>query len=396
MRTITITAADAGQRLDKFLRRTLVSAPTSFSYKMLRKKNIVLNGRKAAGSELLAVGDQVAFFLSDETWEKFTGGEADAAGPSGRRYEAEPFLRACERITPLLGKDPVLYEDEHVLLVRKPAGVLSQKAERDDVSMNEWVVGYLMQREREHPLTQRDLLSFRPGICNRLDRGTGGILICAKTPAGSREMTALLRTRELHKYYRLVVLGQMRQGGTVEGYLSKDTRTNVVTVSAEPREGASYTKTICEPLRGSRALTLVEAELITGKTHQIRAHLASVGYPLVGDAKYGNREANAYYRKACGVSDQLLFCTRLEFPHLEGVCSGLSEKVITCPLPEVFERVMEDDHGPWRQDGQGVGSSGRHRAEKAAVKRRGKRQSEHMEFQRSSGKRSRGAHQQNK
>ena len=155
MRTLSVTKEQSGQRLDKFLQKYLSQAPKSFLYRMLRKKNIVLNGKKSDGSEKIAVGDEIKLFLSDDTIEKFS-----------RKARTFPYRRL-----------DVIYEDEHVLIVNKPSGMLSQKAKPEDISLNEYVIGYLIHENR---LTEDTLFTFRPGICNRLDRNTSGLVLAGK------------------------------------------------------------------------------------------------------------------------------------------------------------------------------------------------------------------------
>lgn len=331
MKEYIIDQRNTGQRLDKFCRRTLSFAPASFIYKMLRKKNIKINGKKASGSELLQEGDTVTFFLSDETFAKFH------QGPDTSSSDFSEYERALCKLSP-----EILYEDEDVLFACKPSGVLSQKADADDISANEWIVGYALRKWRTEGITQADcarrLHVFRPSVCNRLDRNTGGILIFALSLQGSRVMTQLLRERTIRKFYRMVVRGHVSGRGSVGGWLIKDTGSNKVRLYRNRKEGAKEIRTEYRPVRYSeeRDLTLVEAELITGKTHQLRAHMASVGHPILGDDKYGDRALNRKYR----LHGQLLFCCRVQLPGDTGVLKGLSGKVITARLPEIFDEVL--------------------------------------------------------
>lgn len=333
MREYTIDRENTGQRLDKFCRRTLSFAPASFIYKMLRKKNIKLNGGKASGNELLREGDAVTFYLSDETFEKFHQGP-DTSAPDLSEYERAFSGLSLE----------ILYEDDDVLFACKPPGVLSQKAEPGDVSANEWVTGYAIHRwKAQEGLSDRDcarrLRQFRPSVCNRLDRNTGGILICALSLQGSRVMTQLLRERTMRKFYCMVVRGCVPESGSIGGWLIKDAGSNTVTLYRNRKRGAKEIRTEYRPLRYSEGtdLTLVEAELITGKTHQLRAHMASIGHPILGDDKYGDRALNRKFR----VHGQLLFSCRVELPKDTGVLTQLSGKVVTARLPEIFNEVLE-------------------------------------------------------
>ena len=198
MQEIQIAANEAGQRLDKLLAKYLSEAPKSFLYKMLRKKNIVLNGKKASGNEKLVAGDSVKLFLSDETIQKFSR-----------------EITVCKSNTKL----DILYEDDDILLVNKPAGMLSQKAEAKDISLVEHLISYLLESGQ---LTRENLKSFKPSICNRLDRNTSGLVVCGKSLKGLQTMGQLFKERTLKKYYRCIVAGNVTEKQYVKGYLIKD------------------------------------------------------------------------------------------------------------------------------------------------------------------------------
>ncbi len=326
MRTLQVGKNEAGQRLDKLLAKYLNQAPKSFLYKMLRKKNIKLNGKKAQGNEILVQGDQVELYLAEETLESF---QKKAAGP---RPEG-PALS-------------VIYEDAHVLLVNKPAGLLSQKARESDISLVEGVISYLLDTGQ---ITEEELSVFRPGICNRLDRNTSGLVAAGKSLAGLQAMNALFQKRSLHKYYRCIVAGHLKKPCRIEGWLEKQEETNQVRIGKEPWEGALPICTEYEPLKllafQGRPYTYLEVNLITGRTHQIRAHLASMGHPLIGDSKYGTLEENAYFKKRYGLSHQLLHAYRLELPRLTGALAGVSEGIFVAPLPRLFTQILEEHGG---------------------------------------------------
>ncbi len=317
-----IKETEAGQRLDKFLHKFLPEAGDGFIYKMLRKKNITLNKKKADGNEKLVIGDTVVFFLSEETITKF----------QEKSQGVNSYYEAFKRLSPV----PVLYENKHVLLVNKPAGILSQKARPDDLSLNEWLIGYLLEKAC---ITTEELLTYRPSVCNRLDRNTSGIVICAKTLAGSQELNRLLKSRELHKYYRLYVKGQISHAGELRGSLTKNQERNKVKVV--PEGNSIVTRYM--PIWTGSDRTLLEAELITGKTHQIRAHLASIGHPLIGDYKYGDKKTNDAYKTDYHVQSQLLHACRLEFPVMGGMFREMSEIVITADPPQVFRLIQATD-----------------------------------------------------
>lgn len=324
MKILTVNENEAGQRLLKLLAKYLDKAPKSFFYKMLRKKNITLNGKKADGSEKLCVGDEIRLFLSEDTIRSFSSPRTEAA-----------LSRPCP-------KPEIVYEDRHVLLLNKPAGVLSQKARPGDVSLVEQLTFYLLESGQINP---KDLQSFRPGVCSRLDRNTSGLVAAGKSLAGLQGLNALIRTHSLGKYYRCIVLGTLQEARRAEGWLRKNEKTNQVRIYPEEREDSLYICTEYVPLEslilGQTPCTLLEIRLVTGRSHQIRAHLASLGHPLLGDPKYGNPGFNQYAQKHFGLGFQLLHALRLEFPELSGPLEELSGRKFTAPLPRVFVEILE-------------------------------------------------------
>ncbi|MCM1063721.1 MAG: RluA family pseudouridine synthase [Eubacterium sp.] len=347
MQSTIIGSNQAGQRLDKFLHKYLPNAGTGFLYKMLRKKNITLNGRKAEGSEKLKEGDAVSFFFSQETFEKFSGIVAgqdqmpsETAGKGLSFSEYEKAYRSLKGIQ-------IVYEDEHFLFLNKPAGILTQKAGSEDSSLNEWLVGYLLQKD---PGLAADFHTFRPSVCNRLDRNTSGIVLCGKSLAGLQFLSQCLREKKVRKFYHAICVGELREEGRVQGYLFKDEKANKAVISKQykPQAGSKpsseqkqeYIETGYTFLGIKNGHTYLEVELITGKTHQIRAHLASMGHPLIGDFKYGGDKINRRWKQEYGLSHQLLHACRVVFPGItSGVGVSLGGREFTAPEPREFMEV---------------------------------------------------------
>lgn len=318
MKQIFIGTNEAGQRLDKMLFKYFKNAPKSFVYKMLRKKNITRNGKKADGSEFLHPGDELKFFLSDETIDKFTG-----------------------KVSVVQAQHPrIVYENENVLVLNKPAGTLSQKAKEGDVSLVEQVISYLLDTNQ---LTKEDLKTFHPSVCNRLDRNTTGLVVAGKTLPALQELSKLFHDRKVKKFYRCIVKGEVTVSCDIKGYLVKDEKTNKVSITKEfpkqDKENVVPIETEYTPICTNGELTLLEVHLITGRTHQIRAHLASIGHPIIGDHKYGEEETNKYFFHNYGLKYQLLHSYRLEFPKLSGVLEPCSNEVVIAKEPRQFKEI---------------------------------------------------------
>lgn len=322
MQELHVTENEAGQRLDKLLAKFLNQAPKSFLYKMMRKKNIVLNGKKCTGNEKLKQGDSIKLFFSDETIEKFSAGTY--------------AIPKKEKINML----PIIYEDEQVLLMNKPIGVLSQKAKDSDVSAVEILINYLMETNQ---LSKEQFRTFHPSICNRLDRNTSGILVAGKTLPALQEMNRFFKERTIAKYYRCLVKGRViKNEEYIKGYLVKDQKTNKVSITKKKTEEGVPIETEYCVIQSNAEVSLLEVHLITGKTHQIRAHLASIGHPIIGDYKYGDKQINEMYRQAYGLKSQLLHAYRLEMPSSNGSLAYLNDKKFVAELPDKFIKICKD------------------------------------------------------
>lgn len=325
MREFKINSNEAGQRFDKYLKKLLCNASGSFVYKMLRKKNIVLNGKKAEGTEKLKAGDEVKLFLSDETFEKFSGNQQAANEYESLKQLAKDLEKKQEALE-------VVYEDADVIIINKPSGMLSQKADAEDLSANEYILAYLIYKGE---LTEEMMRTFKPSICNRLDRNTSGLLTAGKTLKGLQEMSNALKERSVRKYYRCIVMGEVRETAYIKGWLLKDERTNKVTIldhmpEALEQKPAQMIETKYRPITVCNGCTELEVHLITGRSHQIRAHLASIGHPIIGDYKYGDRKINDIFKRELTINSQMLHAYRMEFEN---------GREVTAPCPAEFERV---------------------------------------------------------
>ena len=325
MRQINIANLEAGQRLDKFLGKYLNQATMGFIYKMLRKKNITLNDKKATGKEVLTQGDFVKIFFTEETLNKLATRERILSGQLTKQNNQNKKV--------LLD---IIYEDEHILLINKPAGMLSQKGKPEDISLIEYITSYLLENKQ---LTLEDLRHFRPGICNRLDRNTSGIVVAGKSMAGLQTMNEVFKERSIHKFYQCPVFGKIESPLEIEGFLLKDEKKNTVKILEKEIPGSHFIKTSIHPLEQGETATLLEVELITGRSHQIRAHLASIGHPLLGDPKYGDRDKNKELQARFRCNYQLLHSYKLILPELKGALSYLSGQVFTAPLPSQFVKI---------------------------------------------------------
>ena len=286
MRTLTIEKNDAGQRLDKYLSKRFKTMPKSLMYKYLRTKYIKLNGKKVSPEVFLAEGDVLTLYIKDEFFEE------------KKNYD---FLKAGKELS-------VVYEDENLLLLDKKVGVICHQDSRYDAdTLNLRVLRYLYEKGEYDPDREN---SFTPALCNRIDRNTGGIVIAAKNAESLRVINQKIRDREIVKYYLCVIKGKpAAKHATVKAYLSKNEDTNTVKVYDAPRDGAKEIITEYTVLDTANGLSLCAVLLHTGRTHQIRAHMAHLGHPLLGDEKYGDRKLNERYR----MRRQALYSYKLRF-----------------------------------------------------------------------------------
>lgn len=287
MRTVTVGANDAGQRLDKFLTKFLKTCPQSMIYKCLRKKRIKLNGKKAEGNVKLCEGDVLQMYISDEFF--------------GEVVSDMSFVK----VKPDLN---IVYEDDNIMLIDKKVGMIVHKDESEKFNtLISHIKAYLYQKGEYNP---EDEQSFSPALCNRIDRNTGGIVIAAKNAAALRVINEKIKSREIKKYYLCMVQGHIKpEAGTLTAYLQKNETQNRVYISDTPKDGYKKCVTKYKTVGATADASYLEIDLITGRTHQIRAQMAHIGHPLAGDGKYGTNEFN----KKIGLKYQALYSYKTEF-----------------------------------------------------------------------------------
>lgn len=287
MKSFTIGPNDAGQRADKFITKAVPSLPKNLLYKYLRLKRIKLNGKRCEISTRLQENDVMEMYISDEFFLK-----AD---------DAHAFLAAPTSLS-------ILYEDENILLVDKPVGLVVHEDDSNsaDTLINR-IQHYLFEKGEYIPEQEN---SFAPALCNRIDRNTQGIVIAAKNSEALRILNQKIKDRELHKCYLCIVHGHLsKPQATMTAYLRKDSTANQVEVTDTQKPGSRTIVTKYRVLRERENRSLLEVDLITGRTHQIRAHFAHIGHPLLGDGKYGFQRDN----KDSGFSHQALCAYKLIF-----------------------------------------------------------------------------------
>ena len=321
---LIINENQGGQRLDRFLKKYFDKAPLSHIYKMIRK-DVKVNGKRMAAESMLSAGDELTLYISEEN--------ASALQKPPRQVKAKKQF-------------VIAYEDENILAAEKPFGLLTHgdRTEKKNHLANQ-VMDYLIEKGEYNPRIDR---TFSPAPANRLDRNTTGLVLFGKNAEALKELNRMIRERNcINKYYLTMVCGRLEKPLELCDRMTKDESLNMTSVIPLETEEGKVMETYAFPLEYGRLdgrwFTLTEVKIVTGRTHQIRAHLASAGFPLLGDVKYGSPAVNRWVSSKLGLNTQLLHAARLEFAHCEGsqTFSYMEGKVIEAELPENFAGIKE-------------------------------------------------------
>ena len=320
MREFIINESENGLTLEKYVFKILKNAPLSFIYKLFRKKDVKVNGHHQDKKYRLNSDDVVAIYISEEQFLEF---EKDKA--------LEPNLRI---------KDWIIYEDKNVLFVNKPRGLLVQKSSPRDESLDQLVVEYLMATNQYDPNKEKAII---PGPAHRLDRNTSGLVVFGKNHASLELLFDLFKNHDLiNKHYLALVVGKIEnERGTIDAPLKKDEETNTVKVA----KNGKTAKTVYKVLKKYDEYSLLDVTLLTGRTHQIRVHMAYINHPIVGDAKYGDFAVNKEFKQRFGFESQFLHAYKMGFGDLPEPLSNLSRKEFTAePREDIANILLELDN----------------------------------------------------
>ena len=318
MRTYVIHQSEAGQTLEKYIQKLLVSAPMSFIYKLFRKKDIKVNGHHEDRKFIVSENDEISIYIKEEQFEQFL---------KEKEYQANNKI-----------KDWIIYEDENVLLINKPRGLLVQKSAPQDESLDQLVVEYLIHQGEYRPEEEK---AFKPGPAHRLDRNTSGIVAFGKNHQTLELLFQLFKDHELiNKHYLALVVGQMeKEKDAITAPLKKDEKNNKVVV-APTDKGGKTAKTVYRLLKKYADYSLLDITLLTGRTHQIRVHLSYINHPIVGDSKYGDFSANKVFKEKYHFNNQFLHAYKIGFGELPYPLNNLSKKEFTAEPNEEIANIL--------------------------------------------------------
>ena len=317
MQKTVVSHYESGQTLEKYVRKVLKDAPLSFIYKLFRKKDVKVNGHWQDKKYIVNEDDEISIYVTDAQLEEFQ---------KKNEYHPSDYI-----------KERIVYEDDNVLFVNKPKGVLVQKDDGSSKALDQMVIEYLMYKKEYDPSNQ---LAFTPGPAHRLDRNTSGIVIFGKNQVALQQLFSLLKEHEkIGKHYLALVVGDVEKDGQVNAPLLKDEKKNMVKV-ASLKDGGKPSITIYHPLKRFGDCTLLDVTLVTGRTHQIRVHMAYINHPVVGDNKYGDFAFNNEFAKEYGIKNQFLHAYELHFGQLEYPLNNLSNKSFKAMMMKEEESVI--------------------------------------------------------
>ena len=315
---IEISANEAGQRLDKFLRKLLKDVPLSAIFKALRKGDIRVNGKKQKEKYTLEIDDviEIRYIQSQKMTEK-----------------KENFVKV----------DPsglkIAYEDSNMLVVEKWPGVLVHPDSNKKIAtLTDYVLSYL--NEKGDYLPEKEI-TFTPAPCNRLDRNTSGLVVFGKNFESLRQFNEIIREGKVKKYYNALIKGRIKDG-LYKGYILKNEEANISRIYDKKVKDSKEISMEVKTIQSDGAFSLIEIDLITGRSHQIRAHLSHIGNPIIGDNKYGDRKLNSYFLNKYGLDYQFLYAYKLNFKNIDGKLDYLKHKIITVSLPPIFKKIKND------------------------------------------------------
>lgn len=316
MKEIVITKNEAGQRLDKFLRKYLKEMSLGAIYKSIRKGEVKVNNQKRSEKYILNEGDILNLDIEVE---------------NTKNKETKKFLEIDYDLK-------VAYEDENILIVEKRPDLLVHPDEGKEITLTDEVWAYLFDKGEYNPDNEK---TFAPSPCNRLDRNTEGLVIFAKNYEALRQINEAIRLGGIQKIYTALVKGKIKEG-EYKGYIVKNERNNKVTITDKKIKNSKEIITKVLNVESVGIASVIEIDLVTGRSHQIRAHLLHLGNPIVGDPKYGNRKFNSFFFNKFGLKHQLLVANKIIFKNVGGNLKYLEGKVITMNLPPLFKKVKND------------------------------------------------------
>ena len=313
MQKFLISESESGQTLEKYIRKVLKDAPLSFIYKLFRKKDVKVNGHWQKEKYVLSANEEVTIYISDE--------------------QLEEFKKKSKTLSINKVSDYIVYEDDNILILNKPRGLLVQKDSSNEVALDEMVISYLVEKGEYDP--NKDL-GYTPAPAHRLDRNTAGLIIFGKNIQTLRYLSSVIQDKSLvQKKYLTLVKGRVDKDGEINSPLMKNTKTGMVFVSSDGKDALTKYKV----LEHIGDYTLLEVELLTGRTHQIRVHLSSIAHPVIGDSKYGDYALNKEIEDKYGFKNQFLVAYLLKFGKLESPLENLSHKSFKIDLPEELDTL---------------------------------------------------------